>query len=351
MAVYRIYPEKDAFITSDPNTAGLYPNAGRDEILEIGGFPDSSDAAVGRTNRSLIQFKTSDITSTISNKVSGSYSASLHLYLANASEIPTSFSIKAHPISSSWTEGTGKSGDDPINRTGVSWKFKDAATTEWTSLGCDFLNTTTGSQNFTVDSNYDINLDLSAAVSAINAETLDNNGFLLKLEDSYENYLSSSIKLNYFGKDSNTIFPPYLEFKWDDSTYNSSLTELDSDIATVSIKNHKEKYIDSDTIRFNIFARPKYPTRTFTTSSIYLTNYKLPEESYWGIKDEFSDEMIIDFDTNYTKISANNDGSYFDVYMDSLQPERHYRLLIKTTLNNSTVVLDDKNIFKVVRNG
>ena len=61
--------------------------------------------------------------------------------------------------------------------------------------------------------------------------------------------------------------------------------------------------------------------------------------------------MIVDFDSNYTKISADNNGSYFDVYMNSFQPERHYRLLIKTTIDNSTVVLDNKNIFKVVSNG
>jgi len=351
MAIYRIYPEKDSFITSDPNVAGLYPNAGRDEILEIGGFPDPDDFAVGRTNRALVQYKTDDITSTISDKVSGSYSASLNFYLANASEIPTSFTIKAHPISSSWTEGTGKSGDDPINRTGVSWKFKDAATTQWSSLGCDFLNTTTGSQTFTVDSDYDLNIDMTSAIAAINGGTLSNNGFLLKLEDTYENYLSSSIKLNYFGKDTNTIFPPYLEFKWSDTIYSSSLTALSSDIATVSIKNHKEKYLDSDTVRFRISARPKYPTRTFTTSSIYLTEFKLPADSYWGVKDEFSEQMIVDFDDNFTKISADNTSSYFDVYMNTFQPERNYRLLIKTTLAGSTFVLDDKNIFKVVRNG
>ena len=61
--------------------------------------------------------------------------------------------------------------------------------------------------------------------------------------------------------------------------------------------------------------------------------------------------MILDFDTTYTKVSADDTSSYFDVYMDSLQPERFYRLLVKTTLNDSTIVLDDNNVFKVVRHG
>ena len=63
--------------------------------------------------------------------------------------------------------------------------------------------------------------------------------------------------------------------------------------------------------------------------------------------------MIVDFDTNFTKISCDSTGPYFDVYMDGLQPERYYRILIKTTLDGSTTVVDDSNnnIFKVVRNG
>ena len=61
--------------------------------------------------------------------------------------------------------------------------------------------------------------------------------------------------------------------------------------------------------------------------------------------------MIIDFNTTFTKISADNSSSYFDVYMDTLQPERHYKLLIKTTLDGSDVVIDNNNVFKVVKNG
>ena len=100
MAIYRIFPEKDTFVTSKPNTAGLYPNAGKDEIIEIGGFPDPIDSATGRSNRSLIQFNTDDITNTISSKVSGSYSASLNLYLANATEIPASYNTSRSRMTS-----------------------------------------------------------------------------------------------------------------------------------------------------------------------------------------------------------------------------------------------------------
>ena len=61
--------------------------------------------------------------------------------------------------------------------------------------------------------------------------------------------------------------------------------------------------------------------------------------------------MVVNFDTTYTKVSCDSNGPYFDVYMNGLQPERYYRILIKTTLDGSTTVVDNGNVFKVVRNG
>ena len=351
MAVYRIYPEKDATILSKPNAAGVYGNAGLDEVLEIRSYPD--DDGIGRSSRILIQFRDRDIESVINTKVSGSYSASLNLFLADANELPTSFNIEAYPISSSWVQGTGKLADSPANTNGVSWKFRDASTVQWDELGGDFITGSYAtSQSFDVGSiDLDLDLNITEYVSASHAGSISNNGILLKIQDSLENETTSSIALKYFGNDTNTIFPPYLEFKWDDSNYSSTLDTLNTDIANINIKNHKEKYVDSDKVRFRLSARPKYPTRTFSTGSIYRTEYKLPQDTYWAIKDEYSEEMIIDFDTIGTKVSADNISSYFDIYMDALQPERYYRLLIKTTLNDSTVVLDNRNVFKVVRNG
>lgn len=350
MAIYRLFPEKDTTIWSEPNVAGLYGNAGLDEILEIGGYPDSDQ--VGRTKRALIQFYSNEINSTLDTKVSGPFSASLHLYLADASELPTEYTLYAYPISSSWTSGTGKLADQPINRTGTSWKYRDAATNQWDTLGGDFItNSYSGSQLHNLTSTHDVNIDVTDIVEQTYSGSLNNNGVILKLQDNLEGYTSQSISLKYFGSNSNTIFKPYLEFKWDDSSYSSTLSELNTDIATVNIKNCKEKYRNSEIARFRISARPKHPARAFTTSSIYLTEYKLPQNSYWGIKDEFSGEIIVNFDSTYTKISADNTSSYFDLYMETLQPERYYRLIIKTTLNNSTTILDSNNVFKVVRNG
>ena len=63
-----------------------------------------------------------------------------------------------------------------------------------------------------------------------------------------------------------------------------------------------------------------------------------------------TEEIVVDFDTVGTKISCDSTGNFFTVYMNGLQPERYYKILIKSVLSNGeTVVMDKDYIFKVVR--
>ena len=102
--------------------------------------------------------------------------------------------------------------------------------------------------------------------------------------------------------------------------------------------------------RFRINARDKFPARAFITTSVYLNNKALPISSSWSIKDLDSEEIVVDYDPTYTKISCDSSGSYFDVYMNGLEPERYYKLLFKTVLpNGETVVSDNNYYFKVIR--
>jgi len=377
MAIYRIFPDKDAFIYSEVPTA----NAGRDEIVEIAGYPGTIDGT-GQASRIVTKFADSEIDDVINNKIglaaTGSMSASLKLYLAEADELPVEYTLYAYPIyiagSGDWDNGTGKFGDTPVNRTGVSWTYKNAGQLNGWSTS-NFATFTTGSfitgkegggnwytasngesmefsQSHNMSSTHDVDINVTEAVKQIYDDILPNKGFIVKLENDYEFYTTASIRLKYFGKDTNTIYPPFLEFGWDDRVYDQgNLSLLTTDISTIDIKNNRGEYADEGKQRFRITAKPKYPTRTFTTSSVYLTNYVLPSASYWGLRDENTEEMVVDFNTDFTKISCDSNGSFFDVYMDGLQPERYYRILVKTTLDSSTVVVDNRNIFKVVRNG
>lgn len=405
MAIYRIFPEKDAFISSEKSTT----NTGKDEILEIGGYPDTS--GTGRANRSLIKFSDRDINNVVDNIIgSDNFTSTLHLSLAYASEIPTEFTLYGYPITGSWDEGIGRWGDLPIDQTGVNWNYKKASLVDFweyiayqpnwllssgffndsgswvdTSLWLDQANSSQDilidnedkqsyfvepqigggtwltrinsaslevSQSFSNKDTLDVNMDVHPIIRQFRSGSIQNEGIILKLENSLEFNENLSIKLKYFSSDTHTIYPPYLEFKWDDSTYNTgSLSILSTDQFKFNIRNNRGVYTDTGKYRFNLSIRPQFPTRTFSTTSLYITNYALSEETYWGLKDYNSNEMIVDFDTVGTKVSCNESGPYFDVYLDGLQPERYYKVMIKTTINGSTFIIDTDNIFKIENNG
>jgi len=352
MAVYKIFPEKDAFILSN------YPaqNTGRDEVLEvsnINGINQLSSAAgdLPAVRRALVQFNTTDINNVVTNKIGdASFQSNLNLYLANAGNLPLDYNIEAYAVTQSWDMGTGRVSNSPKTTDGVSWSWRqESGSGAWATEGGDWLTTTSGSQTFTYTSNKDISMDVTPIVQLWNSASIDNNGFIVKLDDNIE-FSASYVETNFFSVDTHTIYPPELEFKWDDSTYSTTLSALTSSDFVLKVTNLKSEFEDTSVYKFKLKARDTYPTRAFQTSSVYLDAKALPTSSYWGLKDIKTGEMVVDFDTTYTKISADNDSNYFTVYMDGLQPERYYQVVVKTEVEGETLVIEDKtNYFKVVR--
>lgn len=369
MSIYRIYPDKDATLYSEAATS----NTGKDEILEISGYQDNTGTA--RTSRVLINFDTDEIKQVVDTNISGSsFSASLHLYLAEASEIPVSFNIEGYPVSRFWDEGRGKFGDIPIDISGTSWTSTlNGGLTNW--ISSSFETGETGSyisgqvgggswfyeisgssveltQSFINKSILDLDLNVGSFINSIYNDEYTNNGLILKLENDFEFNTQSNIRLRYFSSDTNTVYRPYLELKWDDSEFiTGSNLGLTGDNIDVNIKNGKQVYFPNEETIVRLNVRPKYPVRTFTTSSVYLTQYYLPTTSYWSIKDYYTGEVVVPFDDNFTKISCDANGPYFKFFFNSLEPERYYILSIKTLINGSTRITDLKGAFKVSKNG
>jgi hypothetical protein len=343
MAIYKIFPEKDTFISSYRSTQ----NFGRDEILEISNETEITSINADVT-RALIQFPTSQITDLVNNKISGSSFASyLKLFLANAT-LPIDYTIFGYPISQSWDMGLGRSANDPITTEGCTWI--STGTINWDVSGSDFITNPFSSQSFTYIDSKDINMNLTSITRLWYSGSIQNNGILLKLSSSIEN---STIPLitKFFSMDTHTIYPPQLEFRWDDSLYNTTLTQLTASNFNSVISNNKAEFEEDTIYTFRLKSRDKFPARAFTTSSVYLNTKALPSTTYWALKDVKTEEMIVDFDTNYTKVSCDNTSNYFKLYMNGLEPERYYQILIKTILSNGeTIVIDDKsNYFKIVR--
>ena len=358
MAVYKIFPTKDASIYS------YYPtkNAGLDEILDISLYKSIEDN--GEVSRALLAFSNTEVSDLLTNKINNSnYKAYLKLYLANASEIPLDYTLYCYPISSSWNMGIGRTANVPSTTEGVSWRYKDTLSgSVFTSSVANATNAFNGSnigggswwtgsnliatQSFNYLNNKDIELDVTNAISS----SYYQNGFIIKHSSSLEFSTSSSFELKYFSTDTHTIYPPCLEFRWNDFSYSTgSLTTVQSDNISISLANNKGEFQEDSVNRFRINTRDKYPTRTFQTSSLYTNNKLLPTSSYYAVKDIKTEEFIIDFDTTFTKLSADSSGNYFDLHMNGLQPERYYNIIIKSIVSGSTIVHEDNNYFKVIR--
>jgi len=373
MAIYKIFPSQDATMYS------YYPsmNTGLDAICEISnviqidGNPSIS--------RYLTLFDNSEIVDIIDNKIQGKqYDVFLQNFIATAQGITNTTSLEIFPVAQTWNNGTGEYLDSPETNNGVSWTFTlSSGSTPWNMSGSvggypytgsynsSFISAGGGSwfysgSNLPITESFELRdvKDFSLSVKNITdlwySSSIPNYGFLVKLSDSDEFYPSESNQpiLKYYSVDTNTIYPPQLEFRWRD--YTTVLTgSLTSSIVTtsdvkISLNENPGVFFPESQNRFRVNVSPLYPTRVFQTSSYFTNQYFLPTSSYYAIKDLDTNEFVINFDNQYTQISCDSDSNYFDVYMSGLEPERYYSVLIKTIIDGSTIIFDDQYYFKVV---
>ena len=383
MAVYKIFPEKDASIYS------LFPNmnTGMDEIIEATETVFAYSDPNPQTSRFLIKFSEEDITQAfdlIPDNVynSGSWKSNLQCYIATSTGMNATTTLECYPVSGSWDMGTGRYLDVPSVTNGVSWiwqKFSGSVNGKWKTSNYGncvtasyntsysfagggtwytgspvpyYTSSVTQSVEFTFYGNKDINLDVTNTLKAWFTGAFANNGFILKQEDEFINNKDIQPELKYFSRDTHTIYPPALQISWRDFSFNtgsSTQTVLNTTPATLTLAQNPGTFYPESINRFRINARPEYPLQIWETSSVYLNNYYLPSgSSLYAIKDLDTNEYIIDFDSQYTQISADSTSSYFDVYMNGLEPERYYAILIQTNLNGSKIVFDNQYYFKVI---
>lgn len=382
MAIYKLFPEKDATLYS------AYPNqnTGLDEILEASTTFIPNNPQVSRF---LIQFSTDEIQNLINNTISGSvtditgsllteskdYKSHLKCFIAEIEGINTDTTLEVFPLAQSWNMGTGKYHDSPKTENGCGWTYRlSSGSGPWETES--FADITTGSflddnkgggvwyvsygtasftqsQVLNYSSNKDLNVEVTDATTLFYNENITNNGFIVKQSSNSEFQADENkvAEIKYFSIDTHTIYPPELEFRWRDyrfDTGSSTATIITSSQIVATLAENKNFYRRDSIQNFYINCRPQFPTKTYTTSSDYTVNYYLPTASYYAVKDLDTNEFIIDFDSTYTQISADDKGSYFKLYMNGLEPERYYQLLFKTEINGSTLILDDNYYFKVI---
>jgi len=397
MAVYKIFPTQDTTLYCSNPTA----NTGLDAILEVSnkiGIANTPEVA-----RYLIQFDQEEILDIYSNKIgTNSYEVYFKNFIAEAQGLNQNTFLELLPVAQEWNNGTGYYLDNPIEQDGASWTYANfSGSSPWSisgsysSVNGDAFYTSSysnicggvgggnwftdasgsyyvvvgyvlpgyvatayssGSVNisFGLRSPKDIEAKVTNIVDAWVGESIPNYGFIIKLTGSQEFNPSQFIQpiFKYYSVDTNTIYPPTLEFRWRDYstvlTGNNTGSIVTTSNLKMSLSENPGVFYPGSVNRFYVNVSPLYPTRVYQTSSLYTNLNYLPTASYYAIKDLDTNEYVINFDDNYTQISADSTGNYFDVYMSGLEPERYYKILIKTNINGSTKIFDDHYYFKVV---
>ena len=382
MAVYKLFPIQDASLYS------FYPfmNTGIDAIMEVGNLNVNYNP-VPQVSRFLVQFDQSQITNIINTKVGTSkpFNSDLKCFIAQAQGVVMKTDVEAYAVSGSWDNGSGTYLDSPLTTNGVSWasrnfsgsgnwlfsSFNTYVTASWSGsnnigggnwfTGSNDPNNTnlTPYQTFNLRTEKDIKLDVTDIVNvwysssnSIGGYTdIANEGFIVKWEDAVEFSTEDAIQpiMQFYTVDTNTIYPPVLEIKWDDQSFETgSLNEINSTDLFVALDSNPGVFYSESINRFRLNVRPEFPIRTYQTASLFTTNNYLNSSSLYAVKDLDTNEFVINFDEDYTKISCDPIGNYFDIYMNGLEPERYYKILIQTTISGSTIVKDDQYYFKVV---
>jgi hypothetical protein len=387
--IQTLYAQRDATIYEKIETM----NTGIDQILELSHqYIDSSKY----NSRVLLKFDTTELKKNVdSGKISQNAKYYLSLKTAEVREIPQEYTVYAYPLSSSWYNGTGRYYNKPVTTDGASWRYRtskdvgvewdippatssykwDGTSQTWISAnmlwGSDILADVTSSyfttegggtwwtwdgaectQSFSFETS-DVYMDVTSIVKKwiTGSGRFENDGMILKFSNEIESSIESLRSLKFFATDSNTIYVPRLHVVWDDSAFlTGSLSPVSDENLVVNVKL-KKNYSQNEKAKIRIYSNSRYPQKTYTTQSYYTQNYYLPTSSYYEVRDAHTDEVILPFNTNGTKISCDSNGNYFNLWMDSFQPERYYRIVMKTETNggNTVQIFDNNYYFKVTR--
>jgi len=384
--IYSIAATKDATIYERSGSM----NTGIDEILEIEKTVSSSSTTNIYNSRALIKFDLTEISKSVGGGLITSPKYYLTLRTSLAKDLEYQYGLEAFPISQSWDMGRGRtgvkartdSGATKYIEDGVSWQYRDGryyygaiwptgSSQLATGTTCSFSTTTGGAAWYTVSGsasqsfNYeetDVRMNVTDIVNNWLTSSIPNEGFIVMRSGSFQPGNTNEEKngkpygsLKFFSTDTHTVYQPRLEVFWKDHATAGALTAITiTDNNIVDLKNSNGKYKKTDRIKMNLIAREKYPAKTYATESEAMTNYRLPAQSFWSVKDMLTEETVIPFDSQSTQISYDGDGSYFNIWMNQFYAERRYKFIFKSITGEYAYptterIYDNDYTFKVTR--
>lgn len=354
MGVYRFYPTKDTTIVNGEKVvAASSSNMGASEILQM--FATSSDYGP-QTSSILIAFNTATMPAT------GTATASFVLKMfdaAHAETIPYGYYATVRPLEQTWDEGRGHDFDYYLDEAAANW-LSSSDNTLWATPGA-VPSGSSSSSFFFEDGHEDMEVDVTDIVAR-------EHGFLVAVAYGYDKYVKKFHSRQTHFKNKR----PFLEVRWNDatgslSTYQAFLIEsagpwsgsyldrwdftgsmsgtlVDLTRSTVDptgtllfkIPNLKTVYDTTEitTLRLDVFpkdwnlAAGGLPYATAITASTDASGAVLLD-AYHRVVDDLTGDELIPFgtgSTKHTKLSYDDRGNYFTLYMSSLPPGRLCRL-------------------------
>jgi hypothetical protein len=277
------------------------------------------------------------------------------------------YSVAAYPINQEWEEGIGKESNNPKSIDGVSWSNRKNSVVggelNWITPGGTYIINDEVTQSFSSESP-DINMNVTSIVKQWIDGTNDNYGFILMLSGStdepnktYENSSGSFEDLKFFSRQTNTIYSPKIELKWDDhlpatGSNTGSLTALD---LSGNSENYlypihlREAYKETERVKFRFGARKRYIDKTFSTSIQTISGSYLPEGSAsYSIIDMATNESVVPFSA-YTTMSCDTTSPYFMQDLNGFEPNRAYKIMIKVNHNDEQRIIYDDDFEFIIR--
>jgi len=394
------------YYTDVVNFAGYFKG------IYSGSFERPSTATYLNTpefSRTLIKFDITELSKSISsNDISGSdIKFTLNLKACGSRNLPLNYSIYAYPVSQSWNNGNGRYADGG-SQLGSSWlyrnydgnglwygnsisnsyqqvdyltnpsyasaSFQNQGGTWYYKVPASYTNkpkwicnsikypslvnsSLICSQSFSYGQQSDVTMDITKIVRGWLCGCVPNQGLMLlsSLEISTPPLQPTNGLLQFFSKETNTIYSPYIDVAWDDSVFSTgSLKPVSGSIQNLITLNYlKEAYKAGSLPHIFVVARDLFPIiffqKAYQQPSMVTPKY-LPTSSYYMIKDAESEEVLVGFD-QYTKLSCDpNQGNYFKLQTTGLPQERYLKIFIKSEYQDGTVdITDTQKIFKITR--
>lgn len=399
-----IYPEKNCTLYS------LYDilNTGSDEIMEI--LSDYNDKEGAIFSRILIKFSDEDILSNydfdnqyllnlkILQSIELEYKSSLEVFPVSQSweEGRGRFSDMEYVYpGASWLYR---------NEERDTWSANDNIEYElgggsWFSSMTNELEeeTTDIDLSFSFEKNTsDVTLDITSLIRMWVNNDIENNGLIIKFRDEDKSNLGN---VKFFSRNTNTIYSPFLsvgklDYKFDPyvnvnistnyETRSNSLdsgslnsgslnsessgsldsgsldieteslnkisdkiTEVDGTDLNISIKDIRESYSKSSKEQLRVGVRKLYPVKDFSKRMRYTTNNITKKDLFYSVIDAETEEVLIDF-SNYTKISCDSDGHYFNFDFNCLNRGRIYKFSILIEDSVTRKKFTDERTFMIV---